>query len=1039
MKNKTDDLNFIREWIKETEEESADCRSPAHSDDPLVITGVSGFFPGCMDVGSFWDSIDKDESLITTIPRFDWRKHYAPTEQPGKMRTKWGGFIPDIASFDARFFNILPSQANEMDPRQRLLLTSTWHTLEDAGIDPVSLRQSNTGVFIGCESNEYAQLMRNKGIAVTGLLNDADSMLANRISYYFDFSGASEYTNTMCSGFAVALHRAVTAMCVGQIDRAIVGAANIVLLAEPFITLSQEGLLSTQNTVKSFGQDANGYLRSEGAGTILIERLSAAKKECRHIYAIIKHTSVNYNGQGGMSIAAPNTKSHTHLIKSCYQEAKIDPRHLTYIEAQGMGLPVADIAEWTAINRALTELCQEKGHTFVPGYCRVSTLKPMTGHMHAASSLGALLKIIRSFQTKKIHKVLDYKEPNEFCDMENTPCQIARETESWEDSPHARLAALHSYGAGGNNAHVLLEEYRPESFNKHDPCQTLICLSARTPEQLNQMMQRLHDYLAAAPKTDLANLSFTLNTGRTSFQHRCAMIVESIEELLSLLNKVNYPSVTLPCYAGKVEKESIIDLSQQKEITLKKLAIEWVNGASIKHIELLYSDQRVQRLAGLPGYPFEKRYCWFEDSQTLSLKEPVSVIEQYGFNDDDHRVLKMIQTVLGLSSEEFELETPFSELGIDSLSVEGLIPKLESEFNIHLRKSDLFSYSNIDQMRQHIVSVISQSTPKKTKKKLSIIQAQFPELVHLNKVSKGRPVFWFHAGLGGVQLYHGIAEKSQRPFYGIQARGWQTKRSPLHGIQAMAAYYVQIVRAVQPQGPYDLGGYSLGGILSYEIAAQLQKLGQIVNTITMLDAFEPAIFKQEKIVDDSIKIRMLQAMNFVLMSMVMQDVDNIKKTLIHRVELDFSLDDESFLEELVVLAKKRHIKKATSELQGMIKQMVKIQQAYEIEDFTILPLTDPQSVTCYYFRNRSGLFWGDLGSYYASVEKEKSLDHVDYWSMWKTQLPNFHVVDVDSSNHMMFFSEPKVYEPIVAFCEELYSKENSAKHFLKFSKKLESV
>ena len=157
-------------------------------------------------------------------------------------------------------------------------------------------------------------------------------------------------------------------------------------------------------------------------------------------------------------MAAPNTEAHTQLIKTCYREAGIDPRQLAYIEAQGMGLPVADIAEWTAMNRALAELYQEGGFNVAPGACRVSTLKPQVGHMHSASSLGALLKIIRSFRTKTIHKVLDYTAPNEFCDMNNTPCRIVTDTESWEDAAYARLAAFHSYGSGGNNAHILLEE-----------------------------------------------------------------------------------------------------------------------------------------------------------------------------------------------------------------------------------------------------------------------------------------------------------------------------------------------------------------------------------------------------------------------------------------------------------------------------------------------------------------------------------------------------------------------------------------------------
>ena len=312
--------------------------------------------------------------------------------------------------------------------------------------------------FIGCEANEYVQLMRDQGIVTQGLFNQADSMIANRISYQFDFSGPSELVNTMCSGFAIALHRAVVALRAYKIDRAIVGAANIMLTPEPFMILSQGDQLSTETTVRSFGRGSAGYLRAEGVGTILIERLDEVKAEYRYCYATIKHTAVNYNGRDGLSIAAPSTAAHTELIKTCYREAGIDPRQLTYIEAQGMGLPVADIAEWTAFNRALTELCYEHGCEPEPGYCRVSTLKPMLGHMHAASSLGALLKIIRSFQTKTFHNVLDYSEPNANCDMDNTPCRIVTQTETWPDSGYARLAALHSYGSGGNNAHILLKE-----------------------------------------------------------------------------------------------------------------------------------------------------------------------------------------------------------------------------------------------------------------------------------------------------------------------------------------------------------------------------------------------------------------------------------------------------------------------------------------------------------------------------------------------------------------------------------------------------
>ncbi len=288
----------------------------------------------------------------------------------------------------------------------------------------------------------------------------ANSMVANRISYHFDFAGPSEMVDATCAGFAVALHRAVVALRAGLIDRAIVGAANLILLPDPFVFLAGAGQLSARNTVKSFGRDGDGFVRAEGVGTILIEWRGDAASAGRRAYADIWHTTVNFNGRGGVSMASPNTEAHAELIKACYREAAIDPRDLSYIEAQGMGSPVADIAEWTAINRALTELCEEKGLQAAPGFCRVSTLKPMLGHMHSASSLGALLKVIRSFQTGRIHKLLDYSEPNEYCDMSDTPCRIAKETEAWETGGRPRLAAVHAYGSGGNNAHVLLEEAR---------------------------------------------------------------------------------------------------------------------------------------------------------------------------------------------------------------------------------------------------------------------------------------------------------------------------------------------------------------------------------------------------------------------------------------------------------------------------------------------------------------------------------------------------------------------------------------------------
>lgn len=597
MQRATEELTFIREWVKETKASSA---APGKglvqksSLEPIAITGVSGFFPGCEDVAAFWRHLDRDESLITEIPRdrFDCAAYpelAGGGGGEGARQVRFGGFIPDLASFDPGAFKILPLEAEEMDPRQRLLLMSTWRTLEDASIDPRSLTKSNTGVFVACEGNEYVVLMSRAGFRPTMGFGQANSMVANRISYQFDFAGPSEMVDATCAGFAVALHRAVVALRAGLIDRAIVGAANLILLPDPFLFLAEAGQLSARNTVKSFGRDGDGFVRAEGVGTILIERRQDANSSGRPIYAEIKHTAVNFNGQGGLSMASPNTEAHAQLIKACYREAGIDPRDLSYIEAQGMGSPVADIAEWTAINRALTELCEEKGLRAEPGFCRVSTLKPMLGHMHSASSLGALLKVIRSFQTGRIHKILHYTEPNEYCDMRGTPCRIATETESWEAAGKPRLAAIHAYGSGGNNAHLLLEEAQENRRAETD----------------------------ARPK--------------------------------------------------------------------------------------------------LAGYLFKKKRYWFQS-------EPASPPESSGQDAD---VLEFIRKTLGPDPNNFDRHAPFTDLGLDSLSIAPFVSRLEAEFDVSLRKSDLFSHATPARLASYVRSLtragkspaqaIHRPRPKETK------------------------------------------------------------------------------------------------------------------------------------------------------------------------------------------------------------------------------------------------------------------------------------------------------------------------------------
>lgn len=432
--------------------------------EPIAIVGLHGFLPQAMNIQDFWQYLDKDQSVLTETPesRFDWRAYYDPTGQDSnKMRTNLGGFIPNIQDFDPAFFGILPQDAELIDPQQRLLLMSVYKTIEDAGYHWHDLKGSRTGVFIAIEDNEYLQYLRKNNVDLgTNGFNHHPSMAANRISYFFDFRGPSEIVNTMCSSAAVAIHHAATAIARGEIELAIVGGARILLDPEPWIGLSRMNVLSTSNTVRSFGENADGYLRAEGVASILLKPLSLAERDNDNIYAVIKSSAVNYNGQGGMSMAAPNMKSHIDVIKTCYKKAGIDVREVGYIEAQGMGNQVGDLAEWEACNRALEQLAVENQLSLEPGYCRVSTLKPMIGHMESVSALGALFKIIRSIHTNTLHKILNLETINPYLNTENRPCRLLSKTEVWPAKATPRLAALHSYGSGGSNAHILIEEYK---------------------------------------------------------------------------------------------------------------------------------------------------------------------------------------------------------------------------------------------------------------------------------------------------------------------------------------------------------------------------------------------------------------------------------------------------------------------------------------------------------------------------------------------------------------------------------------------------
>src|SRR5439155_5337730 len=315
----------------------------------------------------------------------------------------------------------------------------------------------------------------------------------------------------------------------------------------------------------------------------------------------------------------PNTAAHAELIQTCYRQVEVDPRKIHYIEAQGMGNPVADVEEWKACNWALQALAKEHGVTLTPGTCRISTLKPMTGHMHSTSALGALFKIIRSFQTHTIHKILNFTEIHPDLDTENQPCRLATKTEPWQPEDTPRLAGLHSYGLGGNNAHLLIEEYQPKAALTAIHATTspqIVVFSAKSPDRLHAVALQMFEFIEIQKELPLENFAYTLQVGREAMEFREAMVVKNREELirslknyLSSANRENTGTRNL--LSGKADETELQVLLAENNF--EKLAHHWKQGGKIPW-ESLHQGKTLLRMS-LPTYPFATERYWVRAAQ----------------------------------------------------------------------------------------------------------------------------------------------------------------------------------------------------------------------------------------------------------------------------------------------------------------------------------------------------------------------------------------------------------------------------------------
>jgi myxalamid-type polyketide synthase MxaB len=506
--------------------------------EPVAIVGMSCRFPGAPDIGSFWRVIEEGIDATGEIPESRWAvdQFYDPTgEQSGKMSTRWAGLIDGPDQFDPMFFGITPREANFMDPQQRLLLEVAWEAMEYGCLAPEKMGGSSTGVFVGIGGTDYSKIPSQFSDyydhieAYTGTGN-ALSIAANRLSYVFDFRGPSFAVDTACSSGLVGVHLALQALRNRECDAALAGAANMILSPETTIAFSRARMLSSDGKCRPFDASANGYVRGEGCGMLVLKRLTDAQRDGDSVLAVIRASAVNQDGRTS-GITAPNALSQQRVLRAALSQAGLAPDQVSYIEAHGTGTPLGDPLEM----QALAEVYRRHSADELP--CRVTSVKANVGHLETVSGIAGLIKVVLMLQRRRIPGQLHLEKLNPNIKLEGTRLEIPTEVTEWESPDQPRIAGVSSFGFGGANTHVLVEEAQQLTAEKvgDERPQHLLTISAKTETALQTQAGRFLEFLKTHTAVELPDFCYSANIGRSDFNHRLAITADGREQMLDRL------------------------------------------------------------------------------------------------------------------------------------------------------------------------------------------------------------------------------------------------------------------------------------------------------------------------------------------------------------------------------------------------------------------------------------------------------------------------------------------------------------------------
>ncbi len=739
--------------------------SPAHIQKPLIaIIGMAGRLPKSNSVDDFWNHLVNGRDLVDHIPsdRVDLLAH----EDMQHIR---GGFLEGVDEFDAALFGISPREAILMDPQQRIFLQTIWRLFEDAGYQPSELAGSHMGLFVGVSSFDYGDLLIHHQVPIeahiaTGI---SHSVLANRISHLFDLHGPSEAVDTACSSALVAIHRAVKAITSGECATAIAGGVNLTLSPGLFIAFHQAGMLSPDGKCKTFDKMANGYVRGEGAGAILLKPLTQALEDGDQIYGVIRGSAVNHCGHS-TSLTAPNPLAQAEVIRTAYAEANIDPNTVSYIETHGTGTKLGDPVEIEGLKKAFAQLYKDsKSPIPVKPTIALGSVKTNIGHLESAAGIAGVLKVLLSMKNKRLPANLHFDEVNPYIQLSETPFYINKTTQPWpglvdENGQFVQRAGVSSFGFGGSNAHVIIDNWPlPERTKTNPLSMPLFPFSAPSFETLKAYVELFRQFLEDNPDINLARIAYTLQVGRKVFPERL-VIVASQHTLLCQSLQAAWQNMNSENRLFSMETTDTVGAFPIS------IAQTWLNDEPVNWTQFWHHDKPLR--VSLPGFPFAQTKYWFKRAgisqplsqpggtdvqiqrQTQQRNTKVKLVnlgslraeQANGFKDtqsdavglhaqtklyveDDHhtyqsqptdvsppstpdapgidKVLRIwLSEILGTPPVELEGARPFAELGLDSIFRMELSRKINTLYNLDLKTAEVYEHDTIEKLVEFVKS-----------------------------------------------------------------------------------------------------------------------------------------------------------------------------------------------------------------------------------------------------------------------------------------------------------------------------------------------